>query len=69
MRNTYIYEPTWMEFMTRPNNLNLTRGTKLRLARKSPPLGKPLNRRFAWTEDLNGNFVGMITRESLIKLT
>jgi hypothetical protein len=67
MRNIYSYEPTWIELITRPVGLTLHRGERVRLARPPRSWGS-LNKKFKWIEDMSGNFIGMVTAESLVKV-
>jgi len=62
-KNIYIYTPTPLEKFTR-SHIDIADGTPVRLA-KAPCCGKGLPKQFAWIEDLSGNFIGMVFRNTL----
>lgn len=65
-RTVFTYDPSPLEYFTRQDSMTLERGGKVRLA-AAPRLGKGLPNRFRWVEDMNGNFLGMVLRDSLVK--
>lgn len=66
MKNVYVYDPTPLELMTRQASLKLNKGDKVRLS-KAPAGGRGLPGVFRWVEDMDGNFLGMVTAHSLKK--
>jgi hypothetical protein len=65
-RTVFTYDPSLIEYFTRQDSMTLERGDKVRLA-AAPRGGKGLPNRFRWVEDMNGNFLGMVLRNSLVK--
>jgi len=66
-KSIYTYTLTPLEKFTRCH-VGIDDGTLVRMA--NPPSGGiGLPKKFAWIEDLNGNFIGMVLREALVKKT
>lgn len=63
-KNTYIYTPHLLERMTRSHMI--PSGLPVQLA-KAPSGGKGMSRKFAWVQNLEGQFLGMVMRDTLIK--
>lgn len=63
-KTTYIYRPTMLELYTRSQNI--PSGLSVRLS-KAPSGGKGLPKKFRWVETLDGQFLGMVLANCLVK--
>lgn len=66
MKATYTYQPSSFEMLSRQESLTILAGAQVRLS-KAPAGGRGLPKKFRWIEDLNGNFLGMVTAESIVR--
>lgn len=66
MKAVYIYTPPVLEYYTRQRSLVIRAGTEVHIA-KAPKCGKGMSRTFKWIADTNGNFLGMVLANSLVK--